>query len=416
MFLIIFSDIEAKGLQIQLEQTLTKEISPFSSLPRTSGKLKSKSKHRRSPYNHSAEILDFQTDISDRHLEYVTDPSGELLGSNPSLMLPAINDGTIYSPVYPQTIISDIFQYQSPHRFMDDRLQYKYVETDDKYLTTKALDLFSAFSPQNGHASPRLAHLDRHTGSPQFDFRTCSRSSSRDATFGTPQGYLCPFSNRSESSASDVDVVNEDVEKGATDDISIKFHSILDSNSVISKDDSCDSTKRIADPLKHTSPTYRTAPGQLSVIRRSSTTNYQSHQNGGEDYQVADSVGTSAARQQAADQSKHLPISESVTSGETVGETVAIVGDSNIQQTNHSEECNEGHEVMNVQTDVEKPVGAIYSQCLRAACAYNSYNQGGYAIQTPVVHNQRHFPPQQPGYTSVIVDTQQYQMANGYVH
>lgn len=58
-----------------------------------------------------------------------------------------------------------------------------------------------------------------------------------------------------------------------------------------------------------------------------------------------------------------------------------------------------------------------YTTCLKAAtCGYDSYGQSA-LYQTGPIQPQRPYPMMpQAGYTSVIVDAQQYQMANGYVH
>jgi hypothetical protein len=54
-----------------------------------------------------------------------------------------------------------------------------------------------------------------------------------------------------------------------------------------------------------------------------------------------------------------------------------------------------------------------YSQCLKAATAYGYDSYSPAAAMYPTA--QRSYPVMpQPGYTSVIVDPQQYHMTNGY--
>ncbi|KAL3883227.1 hypothetical protein ACJMK2_029515 [Sinanodonta woodiana] len=56
-------------------------------------------------------------------------------------------------------------------------------------------------------------------------------------------------------------------------------------------------------------------------------------------------------------------------------------------------------------------------ECLRSGCAYDSYSQSNSPYPSTHIPSTRTYPGvPQAGYTSVIVDTQQYHMANGYVH
>jgi hypothetical protein len=87
--------------------------------------------------------------------------------------------------------ISDILPYQSFHRLTDEKLQYRFSDKNKMH----------AFGYQNGYhiadtSSPRLTHYgdsaDSPSISPHYEYRNlnpCSRSSSRDMSFGTAQGY-----------------------------------------------------------------------------------------------------------------------------------------------------------------------------------------------------------------------------------
>ncbi|XP_060077811.1 single-minded homolog 2-like [Ylistrum balloti] len=413
----VLSDFEARGLQIQLEQTITKEPSPFSNISnRSTSKLRSsKSKSRRSPYPHIAENPEYNhadMGVERSPLDFMSDPATqELLCANsaPQSVLECGDKlANMYSPQYPQGMIPDIYQLQAQQRYLDERLQYRENE-EEKFYPMRNLEAYPGYiAPHNGHCSPRLTHIDHHerqTMSPQFDYRTsgpCSRSSSRDTTFGTPQGYTCPFSNRSESSASDVDVVSDEYEKQhqpRTDNLQVKFDNILETNSLNIKEESYKSPSRLGEQTKIVSP-LRDNLQQSVIMLRPSRSLYPSDTlsvRSGED--CCQSV---TERPQSADKlSGQADFSKCAT------------------ESTHSEDIYvqdgivDNDKIMDVRMMHDKN---FYTQCLRAACAYDNYNQ------TNVNHTATASSPRpytvgpQAGYTSVIVDTQQYHLANGYVH
>jgi hypothetical protein len=285
----------------------------------------------------------------------------------------------LYGPAYPGVFHPDYFpnpQYHPPTQsFADDRLHCK-TETE-KYFPYKNMDHLSSCM---NSSSPKLTHLDssadgRTDISPRFDYRSagpCSRSSSRDAV----SGY--PYSNQSESSTSEIDVGNDEIEKRS---ISSNFQQNLDTGQ---------------NPIKE-----ELSPKPLTV-----TDNHPQsrgvHQSVITCHRANIEAGTLSHSQKSIQQN---PVKYPERDGRS-------------DQHYRSPRLN-GHENgMDLQAIHDRNFNAqdIYSHCLRASCAYDSFNSPTNYSQTPIPTPKHYSPVPQPGYASVIVDTQQYHIANGYVH
>lgn len=327
-----------------------------------------------------------------------------------------------YNALYPQTyhpgFFADIFQYQAQQRYFEEHLQQKSA-VEDKYYSTRNSESYPRFLNSQGHInSPRLTHLDtpdnRDTVSPQFDYRTanaCSRSSSREASFGTPHGFPCPFSNRSESSVSDVELGSEDSEKRLSLQSDAKpshIESLLESNLQSIKDDVYKSPNRINGQLSSMSPgkdSKQQQQQQSVIMRRPSRSDYQSETRTDNDCSQSNLLKSPSS---ALHRSSNMELSKQSDIDSVHDQRLPTEHVQNLDTT----------KLLDIQRIHEKNFNTqdIYTQCIRAACAYDSYNHPSYS-PTNQIQSQRQYPIMpQAGYTSVIVDTQQYHLANGYVH
>lgn len=366
------SEVEARGLQIQLEQTVQKELSPFSTMSgRSPGKARSaKSKHRRSPYSQSTSNQEFPAEYELVPPEMSSNEYCQIIQPNPHYEDPMGKFEPLYGPAYPGVFHPDYFPHLPYHPsgqpFVDDRVPCK-VESE-KYFPYKNMDHLSSCMKSS---SPKLTHLDSSTEgrtnvSPRFEFRStgpCSRSSSRDAVTGYP------YSNHSESSTSEIDVGNEDIEKRP---VAPNFPPNIDTGQNKIKEEQSPKAFPVSD-------NHSQSRGiQQSVIMR--------HRPNIEPDVISDSQKTLPHNQQ--------------------------------EQNFRSPHFNGGDTGMDFHGIQDRNFNAqdIYTHCLRASCAYNSYNNPTEYGQTPIPTPKHYSPVPQPGYASVIVDTQQYHLANGYVH
>lgn len=146
-FFVLSSDVEARGLQIQLEQTVQKDLSPFSTLSgRSPGKSRStKSKHRRSPYSQSTSNQEFPTEY-----EMVPEMSSsdfcQIIQPNTHYEDPMRKFEPLYGPAYPGVFHPDYFPHfpyhSSTQSFADESLQCK-VESE-KFYPYKNMDHLSS--------------------------------------------------------------------------------------------------------------------------------------------------------------------------------------------------------------------------------------------------------------------------------
>lgn len=387
ILLFHFSEVEAKSLQIQIEQTMNKDVMALDAMQSRQTKVRTpKSRSRRSsPYPHIAENPDYPGITHGDRIEYTPDLHSQEY-ANP-LQLQGCDNfdkyGGVYGPQFNMNYISDMIPYQNFQRLQEEKMQYKLGDQNKLHH----------YGYQNGYHfsindvnSTRLSHFVDNTNtpstSPHFDYRNlnaCSRSSSRDTTYGAI-GYNCPYSNRSESSASDVDVVNEETEKRNP---ATKYDALYDASRV--KEENFGSPQKSLDIHSRTSPQRETT--QQSVIMRRS------------DY-CSDSDKTDRQHSTDTNQNNQEPSKCS--------------GTANSCYLNDNTACNKFAEIRAIN-DKSLNTQEIYSQCIRAACAYDSY--GSSFDQSAAANSPRPYPMvAQAGYTSVIVDAQQYNLTNGFVH
>ncbi|KAL5010934.1 hypothetical protein ScPMuIL_013239 [Solemya velum] len=414
----VLGDAEARNLQIQLEQTMTKEPSPYTALPERPrvGKVRTpKSKSRQSPYPHISENPDYSNESPERTLEYV-----------PELTLPIHNFQNIvyptahscenldrysglYSSSYTHSGATNLYRdqtclyaYQPHQRYFGSRSPYR--NSDDRYLTCRDSDSYGNFvsdqteldsSSENQKNEDQTEALRLPTQ--QYDYRPggqCSRSSSRDASYGTPHSYHGPYSNRSESSASDVDVGNED---------SDKHHSNIHSHQSSKLESLIEATQHLVKEEGFKSSDI--ANGQQLHAVPSSNHSYHPETNDSprdckrSAYISSPPSLTGACQQEGSKESTEDPERSH----------------SDILSMSSLPNTETGHKLLDLKSLNEKAFNN-YAQCFKAACGYDTYSQSN-TYHTNTLQPQRQYPIMpQAGYTSVIVDTQQYHVANGYVH
>ncbi len=463
LFYFIFcSDVQAKELQLQVEQIAIKEEPPYSMKESSrSGKTKSsKNKARRSPYptvaapeysssseySTAATATSPERQVSAPAYDYSSEMALQMQSSYPGIMYPHGTTsqegmeryGAFYSSAYSHPgLYSDsaVGMYSSYHRYFDDRnmaaASYTRGHYEDKYYPSR--DSSSGTYPgyvtssQAAQESPRTGSDSREsyrgpatsstghsgdtaTGTPGLTPGTsstpqqygdcaiqtsqCSRSSSRDTNYnqtshsqgaGGPS-YTTPYSNRSESSPSEVDVTEAtDYEKRHGHAMPHRNERISSNNTNSSYTDSLMEAARVAEEKRY----------KENCRESTSTTNHNTLTNG----DSKDSVQQqSVIMRRQSNSSSTLTDLTSRTNDQTLSKlSSALVEDTRTKSLMDSTRMN--------------TLGS-YNHCTYdASLGYkqSSYHTGyGGSRSYPMVP--------QAGYTSVIVDAQQYHLANGYAH
>ena len=203
LIFFLFSEVQAKDLQLQLDQIVVKEESPYSLKESgRSGKSKSsKSKSRRSPYPTVTALeytSDYPASTSDRSAPYDYPSSSEMTlhqmqSSYPSIMYPHGTTGQEgmerYGAFYPSAYghpgfysDSTVGMYSSYQRYFEDRNAYATRGSYEDRFYTK--DTHSGSGPYSGYVtmSSQAAAL-----AAQESPRT-GQSESRDAYRGAGNG------------------------------------------------------------------------------------------------------------------------------------------------------------------------------------------------------------------------------------
>ncbi|KAL4232936.1 putative secreted beta-glucosidase sim1 [Mactra antiquata] len=386
----VLSDVEASNLRIHIDQATQKDVQEYSLQDRHKvGKSRTpKGKQRQSPYPALSETRDYSLEFENGYKNDTDIPnplqgfqgisySQPLLSNSHDSLLERYNAlySTYSNPGSVSTVSTQPFKdcaysYQSqPPNF--DSGQFR-LNCDTSFSPRQATDFLPLHT--NTDEEPKLnetIHLTpltreiRSTGS-------CSRSSSRGESFGASLLQEVP-SNRSDSSTSDVDVISDEIEASKVDNL--KCVKVTDSHNV------------------------STEPIQQSVIMRmpNQSQNYSTSPRYSCDYNRT--TLSKSPRAVHTDLVKYP--SETETSP-----------NSNFFAEDAGDKFYDGIKQFNSKGYGDDPI----MQCLRNGFSpYDNFNQsniygtGGYQ---PKPYN----VVPQPGYTSVIVDANQYQMANGFVH
>lgn len=397
-----------------------------------------RSKARRSPYPNMGESSEFvNNEFSERPLDYTPDVSVPTAVQGYQGVMYSHEGMDRYSTLYPSpythpgmSMYRDaacVYPYQPPQRYYNDRSPFRGTY-DDLYYPTRENPAYSGYvASRSTLESAKLSQSDSSresyrqseishnaSGGSQFDFRTsgkCSRSSSRDASYNTPHNYSAPYSNRSESSASEVDVVNEEYDKRhpqRNDRQNAKFDSLIEATQQLVKEESYKpGTDQSNGHLQ------RDSSQQSVIIRRQSNTSYQNDH--GRSSNSASDYAPSAFIKSPSVVSGTPLHTEPKSNNTAATESSQSISLSTVQSSNASAT----QKLIEMRTLQEKSISAAqdaYTTCLKSACGYDAFGQPT-PYQPAAAQTQRPYPViPQAGYTSVIVDAQQYHMANGYVH
>lgn len=384
-FLCLFcSDVEAANLRTHIDQT-QKDVQEFGVHDRHKiGKSRTpKSKQRQSPYPPLQDSRDYTPDFENGFkgdIDIVNPLQGfQGISYSPTPMTNS-HDALLerYNALYsshPSTGIGShlfkdcIYSYQTQQPHFDSG-QYR-ASCEEAFSARDSADFLQLHT--NTDDEPKLnetIHLTplsreiRSTGS-------CSRSSSRGESYGTPLLQEVP-SNRSESSTSEVDVITDDIESSKADNLKT--------------------------PKANDCQNVPTEPVQQSVIMRMPN---QTH-------------SYSSPRYSCDFNKSNLSKSPRASHAEVVkysSETESSPG-SNFFVDHSTDKFYDGIKQFNAKGFGDDPL----MQCLRNGYTpYEGYNQGSLYTATGLQAKTYGMVPQ-AGYTSVIVDTNQYQMANGFVH
>ena len=376
------SDVQARHLKIHIDQTNQKDADTFSVQERLRlGKCRTpKSKSRSSPYPHIAENPDYSGDFDDD----VTVPplhGYQGIGYSSPLLHSPHNALERYHSLYSSfsntnahmdSLKDCAYTYSSPQCHFDSgqirSCEDRFPIRDAGYLNIHANSDDEPKLNETIQLTP-LSREIRNSGQ-------CSRSSSR-SDFGTPLSVHGPSSNRSESSASDVDGLPDDLDR------------------TNSKHDSSKCLKQL-----HVLQEHKNLPQesiQQSVIMRMpnnqtvcSSPRYS-----------CDYTKSKSPRAILADIPKYSSEQQSSANTDFFMDT-------------HN---NAADKLFGI-----KPVyGKSYTDdailnCLSNGYPYEKYSQGS-LYSPPSLQNKTYPGMPQAGYTSVIVDAQQYHnMSNGFVH
>ncbi|KAH3728892.1 hypothetical protein DPMN_054855 [Dreissena polymorpha] len=383
MYFEFFSEVEALPLRTHIEQTAVKEAGEFGLQERQKlGKSRTpKSKHRQSPYPGLNDSREFSNDFENGFKNDLLDigpPVQAFQGIpySPSLVTHAHDAFERYNSMYSsysslvpgsQMFKDCAYSYSSttqPH--FDSGGQFRSV-CDDRLMPRDSVEFLHL--PTNTCDEPKLDETIHLTplareirGSGQ-----CSRSSSRSEAIMS--------SNRSESSASDVDVTSDDLDVSKLDKPCLN----------LSKERSGVPNEAIPQSVIMRMPNH--SQSFSPSLRYSCDFNKSSL-----------SKSPRSAHVRAQVEAVKYP------SDQENSPRVNFFSDS-------TDKIYDGIKQMNSKGINEDPL----MQCLRNGYNYDAYNSGQiYPAQA--LQNKQYGVIPQAGYTSVIVDAQQYQMANGFVH
>lgn len=341
-----------------------------------------KSKHRQSPYPPVCDARDFTSDFENNFKPEidlsVQIPSLQGIHYSPSFLTNAhaqdalLERYQLYSsyanPIPAGHSLKDCV-YSSPPPHIDSG-QFR-VACDDKFPVRDS-DFLQLST--NSHSDPKLdeaIHLTSLSREMRPNGR-CSRSSSRGEAFVASLPLHETHSNRSESSISDVDVISDDMDPGKAE------------NKQCSK-------------LPKDRTNVPNEPVQQSVIMRMPNQNSSLCQSPGYSCDYSKSNLSKSPRTAHTDIVKYSSEQGNSPNG-------------NFFPDDPNEKLYEGIKHIN-KTYGDDPI----MQCLRTNFTYDSSN-AGIVYPTSGLQGKPYPVMPQAGYTSVIVDTHQYQVANGFVH
>jgi len=385
---VYFSDVEASRLRTHIDQTTHKEPIDYNLPERPKlGKARTpKSKNRQSPYTPSCETKDYHNEFEPGYkneFEFgVPIPAIQSLQFSPSLITNAHAQESLlerYQSFYssygnqlqPSQLLKDCAYSCAPQQTHFENNQFR-VSCEERFPIRESeyphLNPASQSDPKLDETLQLvpLSRDNRPSG-------RCSRSSSRGEAFTSNLPLHETPSNRSESSASEVDVISDDLDGGRTD----------------SKHCSKAYKERLNIPIE---------PVQQSVIMRMPNQNHTVCQS--PRYSCDYSKSTLAKSPRA----NHVEVETHPSEHGHSPNGTFFIDDVN-------EKSCDGIKHIHSKALSEDQI----MQCLRNNCPYESYNGGG-IYPTSGIPGKPYPVVPQVEYTSVIVDPQRYQMPNGFVH
>ncbi|XP_045197307.2 single-minded homolog 2-like [Mercenaria mercenaria] len=381
----VLSDVEAANLRTHIDQAPHKELADFGVHERHKvGKSRTpKSKQRQSPYPSIPEPRDYQSEFENGFkgdIDIVNPLQGfQGISYSPSVIANP-HDALLerYNALYsshPSTSLGShtfkdcVYSYPSQQGHFDSG-QYR-IGVEDAFSPRDSADFLQLHT--NTDDEPKLNETI-HLTPLSREIRsngTCSRSSSRGESFGTPLLQEVT-SNRSESS-SDVDVISDDIDVSKADNLKT------------AKTKECQNVP--------------TESVQQSVIMR------MPNQNQSYSSSPRYSCDFNKSNLSKSPRANHAEVLKYTSETESSPSSSFFVDDS-------TDKLYDGIKQFSAKGFGEDPL----MQCLRSGYTpYEGYNQNSLYTATGLQAKPYNVVPQ-AGYTSVIVDTNQYQMANGFVH
>lgn len=381
-----FSEREASRLRTHIDQTPNKDVLDYNLHERQkNGKSRTpKSKHRQSPYTNSCETREFATDFETEFKNGfdigVPLQSFQGIQYSPSIITNAHAQDSIleryqalYSPYGSPHPVNSLkacaYSCAPPPQPHFDSGQFR-ISCEERFTGPDSGYIQLNPAAQNDPKLDETIQLVPVTREIRASGR-CSRSSSRGEAFVPALPLHETPSNRSESSASEVDVISEDLETGKSDN-------------------------------KHCSKVYKdrlnmpNEPVQQSVIMRMPNQNHTMCQ----------------SPRYSCDYSKSNMTKSPRTSHAEVDKYPAEPGNSpnaNYMVDEENEKLYDGIKHLRSKTLSDEQI----MQCLKSNYQYEPYN-GGTTFPTSGIQERPYPVVQQREYTSVIVDPQRYQ--SGFVH
>ena len=460
------SDVQAKDLQLQVEQTLSKDETAYTAMRETTRPSKprtNRTKNRRSPYPHishteynsstpSTDYLEKTPAAATASYDYSSDISLALQSGYSGLMYPSAQEsmeryGALYSSAYAhpgiygtdRTAAMSMYPYgTSTSGYFDDRSyrsssydESKYFSCRDTnslypgYVTTgtqshdlrtvsaESRDSYrhsdSSGTAVNGSSSSQCEYSQHTPGGSTGTAHCRSSSSTREATYGVPSHHPSSYSSlytRPES-ASDNDITSEEFDKrrsgrqsGSTYDTLVDATRLSHDEAKSSFKSSCrESSSHATTTTSGQSGTTSTPNGDVSSIQQSvimrrhsnTTTEAPPSSNGLTD--ISDNTTSS-----------HQELKQTTGSTTSLSSLEPAVGGLDSRTKSLTAMDN----------------SSLYAATANSHCTYDTSSAGAYGkhgYPGSALQGGRPYPlVPQAGYTSVIVDTQQYHMANGYVH
>ncbi|KAK2160410.1 hypothetical protein LSH36_134g05028 [Paralvinella palmiformis] len=458
----VLSGVECKDLQIQLEQTMSKEETPFTSVQerRTSAKSKSKSKSRRSPYPHITHTHagDFNSTTSagsgtpeytagDRqgYTDYGSQDMMQLSagGYTPGLVYnsSADNVDSRYSALCASAYgtagfygdgAMGMYPYAAHRYFDESRSAY----CDEKYYSPRDPgSLYTGYmASASGHVALAAPESARIVPSPDSRESSSCRHSDSAQSFGYDNSCLQSGSGQQQQQQ------QQGSRSSSRENYPVSLHPTPSANH--------QHQQHHQHPQQHHSSAYpNTYTNSRSDVITSCSVN-SADAGSDQSHQAKKKAPPNGIRHdhvaQGKDERAKCHLTEEKTSKAAVVTETAPTKDQNSQQSvimrrqHASTEPNDvgggcravpetilkshGSPAVSGSPPAMGRAGAVLGDVPSnlygsTQCTYDFYGKNATYGTTNLQNSQRGYPVMpQAGYTSVIVDAQQYHVTNGYVH